>query len=133
LLSNKVMGEEHLMMLSNHSAMQRLSIQLCGVAGSIIFWMACINHALHHRSNGGLWPHLWWNWSSLLEVFSTCCCILGCVPIFRSGGCICGLLVYPNGMYVSLSKYFYCLLNNCQFSSVDIGLFICRLVEVAAA
>lgn len=74
--------------------MLRLSPQTEGVelhAGSIIFWMACVNHTLHHRSIGWLWPCLWWNWCCVLEVFGTRCCIMGCVPSSWSSGFICGV------------------------------------------
>jgi hypothetical protein len=52
-------------------------------AGCFVLWLAGIDHTLHHRGNGGLWPRVWWNWSCLLAVTLSSCVIVGCVATFR--------------------------------------------------
>jgi phosphate/sulfate permease len=68
-------------------------------------------------------------WKSLARVIASWVVspVLGAVVAFVVYKCIRTVCMYL------FQNMLHCLLNNCQFSSVDIGLFICRLVEVAAA
>lgn len=79
-------------------------IKMRYVAGCFLFWVACINHTLYHRGNGGIRPCLWRSWSRVLEIAISCCIIVGCVATFR---CFCFV---PRLQVHSKGTYFYCFL-----------------------